>query len=214
MANTNPEPVKRLICEYDKPSNISELVKYWLAFLLGMFADPLFADIEDLLESAKTQVDKLDAAEIKAAGKLPGSVAARDTELLKSNIIMDKVLAKVQEAGDDDIPNSKTLFETHQLKIRVRSKTEKGEFEATQGKLSKTIDVQHQVVKGKVAYLFAISSDKENWFAGAFGTASMDTVDNINEEPLVVGTLYYLKSRTRHKGVYSDWSQIVEVTCI
>ena len=185
-----------------------------LSFSTACWLTPLFAAIEDLLEDAKTQVGKLDAAEVKAASKLPGAAAARDTELLKTNIIMDKVLAKVQEAGDDDIPNSKTLFESHQLKIRVRSKTEKGEFEATQGKVSKTIDVQHKFVKGTVAYIFVISTDKEKWFAGAFGTASMDTVDNINEEPLVVGTLYYLKSRTRHKGVYSDWSQIVEVPCI
>ena len=214
MANTIPNSVKRLMCEFNKPSNVSMLVTYYLHFLLGMLADPLFTAIETLLESAQTQVGKLNDAEIAAASKIPGSAAARDTELLKTNIIMDKVLAKVQEAGDDDIPNSKALFESHQLKIRVRSKTEKGEFEATQGKVSKTIDVQHQFVKGSVAYIFVISTDKETWFAGAFGTASMDTIDNINEEPLVVGTLYYLKSRTRHKGVYSDWSQIVEVTCI
>lgn len=209
-----PNPEKRLMCEFDRPSNISQRVTYDLTFLNGMLADSRFASIEDLLEEAKTQVGKLNDAEIVAASKLPGSAAARDTELLKTDIIMDKVLAKVQEAGDDDIPNSKTLFEAHQLKIRVRTKTEKGEFEATQGKVSKTIDVQHRLVKGKVAYLFVISSDKENWFAGAFGTISMDTVDNINDEPLIVGTKYYLKSRTRHKGVYSDWSQIVEITCI
>ena len=186
MTIANPNPEKRLMCVFHRPSNISQRVTYDLKFLNGMLADPLFVAIEDLLEDAKTQVEKLDAAEIAAAGKIPGSAAARDTELLKSDIIMDKVLAKVQEAGDDDIPNSKTLFESHQLKIRVRSKTEKGEFEATQGKVSKTIDVQHKFVKGTVAYIFVISTDKEKWFAGAFGTASMDTVDNINEEPLVV----------------------------
>jgi len=214
MANSNPDPEKRLICGYNKPSNVSQLANYYLHFLIGMLADPLFAAIATLLGSAQTQVGKLKDAEIAAAGKVPGTAAARDTEFLKTEIIMDKVLGKVQEAGDDDIPNSKTIFEAHQLKIRVRSKTEKGEFEATQGKVSKTIDVQHQFVKGNVAYLFVISSDKENWFAGAFGTTSMNTVDNINDEPLIVGTLYYLKSRTCKKSVYSDWSQIVEVTCI
>jgi len=214
MANLNSEPVKRLMCEFNKPNNVSQLVKYWLAFLLGMLADPLFVAIEDLLEDAKTQVEKLDAAEIAAAGKIPGSAAARDTELLKTDIIMDKVLAKVQEAGDDDIPNSKTLFESHQLKIRVRSKTEKGEFEATQGKLSKTIDVQHQVIDGRVAYLFMISPDKTKWYVGAYGTTSNNTVTNCNDLDLVVGVTYYLKSQTCKKGVYSDWSQIVEVPCI
>ena len=127
---------------------------------------------------------------------------------------MDKVLAKVQEAGDDDIPNSKTLFETHQLKIRVRSKTEKGEFEATQGKLSKTIAVKNRVVGKNAAYIWLISTDKENWFLGAFGRNSSNIVDNINGDPLVVGTLYYLKSCSEMKRIYSDWSQIVEVTCI
>jgi len=209
-----PNPEKRLMCEFDRPSNISQRVTYDRTFLNGMLADPLFVAIEDLLEDAKTQVDKLDAAEIKAAGKLPGAAAARDTELLKTNIIMDKVLAKVQEAGDDDIPNSKTLFESHQLKIRARSKTEKGEFEATQGKLSKTIDVQHQFVKGTVAYLFLISTDKENWFFGAFGTTSNNTIVKINDEDLVVTTKYYLKSCTCKKRVYSNWSQIIEVVCI
>ena len=127
---------------------------------------------------------------------------------------MDKVLAKVQEAGDDDIPNSKTLFESHQLKIRARSKTEKGEFEATQGKVSKTIDVQHQVIEGSVSYLFMISPDKLKWYVGAFGTTSINTVNDCNDLDLVVGVMYYLKSRTCKKRVYSDWSQIVEVVCI
>jgi len=214
MTNTTPNSEKRLICEFNKPSNVSMLVTYYLHFLIGMLADPLFTSIATLLGSAQTQVGKLNTAEIAAASKIPGTVAARDTEFLKTEIIMDKVLAKVQEAGDDDIPNSKTIFEAHQLKIRVRSTTERGEFEATQGKLSKTIDVKNRVVGKNAAYIWLISTDKENWFFGAFGRNSSNTVDKINEAPLVVGTLYYLKSCSEMKRVYSDWSQIVEVTCI
>ena len=214
MANTTPNSVKRLMCEFNKPSNVSMLVTYYLHFLLGMLADPLFEAIETLLESAQTQVGKLNDAEIAAASKIPGSAAARDTELLKTNIIMDKVLAKVQEAGDDDIPNSKALFEAHQLKIRARSTTERGEFEATQGKLSKTIDTKHEVVGKNAAYIVMISADKISWYVGAYGTTSTFTIDSCNDQELIKKTTYYLKSQTCKKRVYSNWSQIVEVVCI
>jgi hypothetical protein len=211
MANETP---KRLICEFDKPSNVAQLVIYYMNFLIGLDADPLFVAIAALIAAARTEVKNLDDFELASKVKSPGSIAARDKQLLVTNIKLDQVLAKVQEAGDNDLDNAKIIFEKHQLKIRVRSKTEKGEFDATQGKVSKTIDVTHQVIKGRVAYLVVISTDKLKWYAGAFGTTSMDTIDNINDEKLTVGTLYYLKSRTRLNGIYSDWSQIVEVTCI
>ncbi len=214
MAPSNTDAVKRLICEFEKPSNISKLVTYYLKFLLLMLDNPLFTSIATLIASAQTQVGKLNTAEIAAAGKVPGSAAARNAELLKTEIIMDKLLAKVQEAGDDDFAAAKTLFETLLLKIRERSTTEKGEFEATQGKLSKTIDVQHLLIEGRVAYLTMISTDKEQWFVGAYGTTANNTVDNCDDKSLEVGTKYYLKSQTCKKRVYSDWSQIVEVTCI
>jgi hypothetical protein len=211
MANETP---KRLICEFDKPSTIPQLVIYYQNFLAGMSTDPLFAAIAAMITAAKAEVDKLDASELASKTRAPGTVAARDKQLQVTDIKLDQVLSRVQEAGDNDPDNARIIFETHQLKIRVRSQTEKGEFEATQGKLSKTIDVTHQVIKGRVAYLSVISTDKQKWYLGAFGTTSMDTIDNINDEKLIVGTLYYLKSRTRYKGIYSDWSQIVEVTCI
>jgi len=214
MAPNNTNAVKRLICEFEKPSNISKRVTYYLKFLLLMLDNPLFTSIATLLGSAQTQVGKLNTAEIAAAGKVPGTAALRDEELLATEIIMEQVLAEVQKKGDANFAAAKALFESLLLKIRERSTTEHGEFEATQGKLSKTIDVRRQVLKGKRGYLTMISIDKEKWFIGAFGTTALDTVDNINDEPLVVGTNYYLKSRTRYKNVYSDWSQIVEVTCI
>ena len=208
------EMFQRLICEYDKPSNVSQRVTYFDNFLNGMLSDDLFNPIEVLLEAAKTQVAKLNAAELASKVRTPGSIAARDKELVITDIIMDQVLSKVQEAGDADLENARIIFERHQLKIRTRSQTEKGEFEASQGKVSKTIDVVHQHIKGRVAYLYLISTDKQKWYLGAFGTLSMDTIDNINDEKLTIGTLYYLKSRTRQKGIYSDWSQIIEITCV
>ena len=211
MATETP---KRLICEFEKPSNVSQLATYYLNFLAGMSADPMFTSIATLLGAAKDEVEKLQETEKEAQTRIPGKAAIRDAQLLTTNIKLDQVLGKVQDAGDDNLANARVIFETHQLKIRVRSQTEKGEFEATQGKVSKTIDVTHQHIKGRTAYFFAISTDKQKWYAGAFGTLSMDTIDNINDEKLTVGTLYYLKSRTRHKGVYSNWSQIIEVTCI
>jgi hypothetical protein len=211
MAEETP---KRLICEFEKPSNVSQLVNYYRNFLTGLAADTLFDPIATLIAEAGTEVTKLNDAELAALTRVPGTVAARDKQLLTTNIKLEQVLSKVQEAGDANLDGARALFEVHQLKIRARSKTEKGEFEATQGKVSKTIDVTHQVIKGRVAYLFVISTDKLKWHLGAFGTASMDTIDNINDEKLTIGTLYYLKSRTRHKGIYSDWSQVLEVTCI
>ncbi len=208
------DSVKRFICEFNKPSNISKRVTYYLKFLLLMLDNPLFTSIATLIASAQTQVGKLNTAEIAAAGKIPGSAALRDAEGLKTEIIMEKVLAKVQDAGDDDFASAKALFETLLLKIRERSTTEHGEFEANQGKVSKTIDVKHIVIKGSISYLTMISVDKEKWFVGSHGTTSGNTVDNCNDLPLVVGTLYYLKSQTCKNRVYSDWSQVVEVTCI
>jgi len=206
--------IKRFICEFDAPKNYSKRVTYYLKFLLLMLDNPLFTSIAALIASAQTQVGKLNTAEIAAAGKIPGSAALRDEELLATEIIMGQVLAEVQKAGDANFAAAKALFETLLLKIRERSTTEHGEFEATQGKVSKTIDVKHQFIKGDISYLTMISIDKEKWFVGAHGTTSGNTVDNYNDQPLVVGTLYYLKCQTCKKGVYSNWSQIIEVTCI
>ncbi len=214
MAKKKSDSLKRLKCEYDKPSNISKLVTYFLNFLLGMLADPLFAPIETLLENAKSQVEDLNTAEIAAAGKVPGSAAARDMELLNTNIIMDEVLAEMQKAGDADIPKSKSLFEKHQLKIYEHPVSQRDEFEATQGKISKTIDVKNRVVGKYAAYLWMISPDKVNWYVGAFANVSTSTVVDCNNQPLVKGKTYYLKSQTFMKGEYSNWSQIVEVVCI
>jgi len=208
------DAIKRLKCEYDKPSNISKLVTYYLNFLKGMLADPLFVAIAILLGDAKTQVETLNRAEIAAAGKVPGSASERDNELLKTDIIMDQVLAEVQKAGDADIPASKALFEKHQLKIYEHPVSERDEFEATQGKISKTIDVKNRVVGKYAAYLWMISPDKVNWYVGAFGNVSTSTVIDCNNQALVKGKTYYLKSRTFMKGEYSNWSQIVEVVCI
>ena len=33
------EALKRLICEFEKPSNVSQLVNYFLNFLTGLSAD-------------------------------------------------------------------------------------------------------------------------------------------------------------------------------
>ena len=55
MTISIPDPEKRLICEFNRPSNISQRVTYDLTFLNGMLADSRFVSIEDLLEEAKTQ---------------------------------------------------------------------------------------------------------------------------------------------------------------
>lgn len=211
MATTSS---KRLKCEYEKPSNISELITYYLTFLVSISSDPLFSAIATLISDAKTQVLALQTAELKALSRVPGAASARDTELLATTIIMDKILAKVQEAGDDDMDHAQTLFETHQLKIIEYGSRERDTFEVKYGKVSKTFIVQNKPVADYAAYIWMISIDKISWFVGDFSSAASGLITQCNNEELVPGKLYYIKSRSSLKGVKSDWSQIMEKHCI
>lgn len=211
MATTNP---KRLKCEYEKPSNISELCTYYLAFLAGMLTDPLFTAIATLLGDAKTQVQKLQSAEEKALTRVPGAAATRDTVLVATEIIMDKVLGKVQEAGDDNMDQARIIFESHQLKVVDYGTRERDTFEVKHGKVSKTFIVLNKPVSGRAGYIWMISTDKINWFVGDFASSASGLIDSCNDQELVPGKLYYFKSRHNVKGVKSDWSQIMEKHCI
>ncbi|MEI6852043.1 MAG: hypothetical protein WCL06_04335 [Bacteroidota bacterium] len=211
MANTNP---KRLKCEYNKPGNISELCTYYLAFLAGMLTDPLFTAIATLLGDAKTQVQKLQSAEEKALTRVPGAAATRDTVLVATEIIMDKVLGKVQEAGDENMEQARIIFESHQLKVVDYGQHPRDTFEVKHGKVSKTFKVINKPVGKNAGYVWMISEDKKTWYLGDFGSAATGLIDSCNDQELVQGKLYYIKSRSNLKGVKSDWSQIMEKYCI
>ena len=210
---TDPNP-KRLICAYDKPGNISQLVDYYLAFLTGMREDQLFDPIAILLEEAETQVKKLQLAEQAALTKVPGKVTVRNTELQTTEIKMDKVLAKVQEAGDDDMPHAATIFSSHQLKILEYGPRERDTFEVRHGKTTKTFEVINKPVAKRAGYVWMISMDKVNWFLGDFGPNADGLIDSCDDDELILGKLYYVKTRSSVKGVKSDWSQIIEIYCI
>ena len=211
MTSTN---LKRLKCEYDKPDNISERINYYLSFLAGLAADPLFTPIIGLIGDAKTQVLKLQVAEQAALTRVPGTSTTRDTVLVPTEIIMDKVLAKVQEAGDDNLEQARIIFESHNLKIFEYGHRERDSFEVRHGNVSKTFIVLNKPVGDRAAYVWMISKDKINWFLGEFSPNATGLIDSCNDEQLVPGKLYYLKSRSSVKGVKSDWSQIIEIYCI
>ena len=208
------ETPKRLICEYDKPSNVSQLVNYFLNFLTGLSADHTFDPIATLLGAAKDQVTKLNEAELAALTKVPGKAALRDNELLATTIIMDQVLSKVQEAGDANLAGARALFETHQLKIEEHPGHARSEMEVKHGKVSKTFIVQNKPVAQYAGYVWLISIDKINWKLGTFAAKASGVISKCGDDELVIGTRYYVKSQTNHKDVFSDWSQIAEITCI
>ena len=210
---TDPNP-KRLICAYDKPGNISQLVDYYLSFLTGMKEDDLFDPIAALLDDAETQVKKLQLAEQEALTRVPGKVTIRNDQLQATEIKMDKVLAKVQEAGDDDMPHAATIFTSHQLKILDYTPHVRDTFEAKHGKTSKTFIVQNKPVAKNAGYIWMISKDKINWFVGDFAAKATGLIDSCGDEELILGLLYYIKSRSSVKGVKSDWSQIEEIYCV
>jgi hypothetical protein len=179
-----------------------------------MMTDPLFTAIADLLDSAKTQVKSLHSAEEKALSRIPGAAAIRDTVLLATEIYMDHVLAKVQEAGDANLEQARIVFESHQLKIIEYKRRKRDSFKVKYGKVSKTFIVLNKPVADRASYIWLISSDKVNWYLGDFNYSAHGLIDSCNDAELIPGTLYYIKSRTRSKNGISDWSQIVEKYCI
>jgi hypothetical protein len=205
---------KRLKCEYDKPSNISQLANYFLNILTGLGKDPLFDTIAALIGTATTQVLNLQKAEVEVLTKVPGKAALRDVELLATNIIMDQVLSKIQEAGDADLENARVIFEAHQLKIVEHPRHSRGEMEVKHGKVSKTFIVRNKPVAKNAAYVWLISLDKLNWKLGTFAPKSSGIISQCGDDDLVPGKLYYVKSQSNVKGVFSDWSQVVEIICI
>jgi hypothetical protein len=205
---------KRLKCEFVKPENVSERTTYYLTFLKGVAEDPLFTPIATLVGDAKTQVLKLGAAEVDAQTRIPGKVAIRDKENTATEIMMDKVLGKVQEAGDDDLENAEIIFKAHNLKIVAYKKRERDVFAVKHGKTSKTFIYQNKKVANRASYLCMISPDKERWFVGNFGNNTTGIVDKCGEEDLIVGKQYFMKSQNDVKGVKSDWSQIIEKYCV
>lgn len=207
--------VRRLKCEYEKPGNISQLATYYLNFLTGMLADTLFTSIATLLGNAKTQVQTLADAESAALSRVPGKVQLRNTEFLKTEIIMDQVLSEVQKAGDADLPNAATIFATHQLKVREYSRSEIGELEVINGNGKFIVRCKRAGKKGSTAaYLWMISTDKNNWELGDFAKISKGEITTFREDPLRLGTLYYIKAMTDSSDGKSGWTQIVESYCI
>jgi hypothetical protein len=211
MAIENP---KRLICEYEKPSNVSQLVTYFTNFLNGMATDPLFTPVSGLITDAKTQVAKLLGSELASKVRAPGSIAARDIELLATDIIMDKVLAKVQEAGDADLDNARVIFEMHQLKIVDIHGHSTETLEVKHGKTSQTFEVKCKITARYAAFIWMISTDKLKWYLGDYGPNASGLIDSCNDAPLEVGKLYYIKSQVKTSKGKGDWSQIIEKTCI
>jgi hypothetical protein len=59
-----------------------------------------------------------------------------------------------------------------------------------------------------------ISEDKKIWYLGDFGSKASGLITSCNDNDLVPGKLYYVKSQSNLKGVKSDWSQIMEKYCI
>ena len=208
------EALKRLICEYDKPSNVSQLVHYFQNFLTGLSDDHTFDPYAELIEAATTQVGKLNTAELAALTRVPGKAALRDTELLATTIIMDQVLSKVQEAGDANLAGARALFETHQLKIEEHPGHVRSEMEVKHGKVSKTFIVQNKPVAHYAGYVWLISIDIINWKLGTYAAKASGVISKCGDDELVVGRLYYVKSQSNYKDMFSDWSQIAEITCI
>lgn len=179
-----------------------------------MLADALFTAIATLLHDAQTQVGKLRTAEQNMLAKASGAKEIRATEYLNTEIIMDSVLNKVQEAGDADLPNAGKIFSSHQLKIVERSAVQRDELEVKNGKKSGTFDVRNRKVANYISFVWLISTDKKLWHLGAFGNAASATIDSINEQPLELGTKYYIKTCNRTSKGVSDFSQIVEMFCV
>ncbi len=207
------DTLKRLICEFDKPTNVSQLVTYYLNFLNGMAADPLFDDIAQLIEAAELEVTKLDDAELTSKTRAPGTVALRDKQLLATNIKLDQVLSRVQEAGDANLKNARVVFERHQLKIVVHPGHTRDDIEVKHGKVSKTFIVRNKPVAQYAAYIWLISIDKINWKLGTFSSKSSGFISKCGDDDLVPGQRYYIKSQSTVKGIFSNWSQIIEIIC-
>ena len=149
-----------------------------------------------------------------ALTKVPGKAALRDNELLATNIIMDQVLSKVQEAGDANLAGARVLFETHQLKILERDGHETDTLEVKHGKISRTFEVKCKIIAKYAGYVWLISTDKIKWYLGDYGPNASGLIDSCDDKPLEVGKLYYIKSQVKTAEGKSDWSQVIEKTCI
>jgi hypothetical protein len=206
--------VKRLKVMYKRPRNITLLVTYYLAVIHNLQKDNLFASIADLLNKAETQVKKLEAAEVKVLGKFLGSTAERRKEFIATEIIMDQVLNKVQQAGDNDLENSEYIFTRNLLKIRTRAHHDRDEQEVKHGKVPGTFKARNRPVSRWAAYFWMISEDGVNWQWANFSKNSSCKITNIGEEPLTIGTLYYIRSMSHSSKGYSGWSQVTEIYCI
>jgi hypothetical protein len=84
----------------------------------------------------------------------------------------------------------------------------------TKGKKSGTFDVRNRRVNKYASYVWLISTDKLKWYLGEFSNAASGTIDTINDEPLALGTKYYIKTRNRTSEGKSDYSQIIEKFCV
>ncbi len=208
--------VKRLIVEYNKPTNIAQLASYYLNILGTLATDTLFTTYTTLLDSAVVQCKKLRDAQTIAEGQAPGTAQLRNVQLLLTESIMFQVLATVQLVGDNNLPLAEAIFKSHNLKIKVYGRHEKDEYTVTCKDGVFTVINRPVGTKGSNAdYLRMISIDGKRWEVGDLSRKSTKgNITKCGDDSLVIGMLYYHRMMTDSSDGKSSWSDVIQMYCV
>lgn len=200
---------KRVKGIYRKPANVFSRIGYYGGILLNLISDTLFAGSAALFTAAQTQLGKLDAAQKKYKSGGKTFKGARDLEDVASEAIMDEVLGVVQKAADADIKNAVDIFTRNGIDYRTRKSSTNGEIEIEHGEISGSFNLYVRPLDGDFAAMWWYSTDQQNWEFADFSHNSQGFIGG-----LVKGKTYYFRAKTSSPSGKSDWTQIIEITCL
>lgn len=146
-------------------------------------------------------VDALDDSQQLVRSKVKGAASDRDAKLVLVRADMRQLKSCIQSAADANIPLSRTIIESTGLCAIERILAPRPDIRAKHGLASTLVELYANAVKGRVSFMWQMSTDLKTWVDLPETLVVHATVTGLSP-----GTLYYFRYRTLTRAGLSAWS--------
>jgi hypothetical protein len=182
---------------------VEDFITYVRSVVQKMTGNANFPSPNPTLAAVTTAVDALDAAQVKARGRIPGAAAARDAQFQVVRTLLEYLKRYVQQVADANPALARNIILGAGFGVKKDPPPRLFGFRAEPGDTSGSVQLVAPAAGPASSYHWGMSTDGKSFTMLPSTVQASTMVYN-----LTPGTTYWFRYRPVTRKGEGDWSQI------
>jgi hypothetical protein len=200
--------ISRAFAVLKLPENeVPRLITYARAIVTAMTNNASFPSPNPTLARVAAAVEALSQAQTATLSRMLGTVAERDEKRLDLVVLLQHLLAHVQEKADADTNQAAAIIESAGMAVKKTRVPAARVFEAKRGPVSGSVTLVAPKAGNRAGYEWAYRTDEtQTWVSLPFTVQAGTTAVGLRP-----GSTAHFRYRAVTKNGTGDWSQTVSI---